>query len=232
VDPYAASTYMWTTNPPSYYQPDDWSPGAAAWGCNGRLDVFARGTDNKLYQKWTDNTHGWSPQWTNLGGNITSGPSGASALCAREDIFARGAAGAIDHKWYYNGWQPWDTLPGTVNSGPGAVSWRCNGRLDVFVRGTDNALWQKWTDDTHGWLPNWFSLQGNIASAPAAASFACARYDVFARGPDGLIWHKWFQGSWQPWESFPGAVSSAPGATSYRCNNRLDIYARGPDNTL
>lgn len=40
-------------------------------------------------------------------------------------------------------WSGWESLGGTLTSAPAAVSWGPN-RIDVFVKGTDNALWHKW----------------------------------------------------------------------------------------
>ena len=45
----------------------------------------------------------------------------------------------------------WESLGGVLTSEPVAVAWGEN-RLDVFVRGTDNALWHKWWDGTPGAL--------------------------------------------------------------------------------
>jgi len=38
------------------------------------------------------------------------------------------------------GWSDWMDLGGQLTSEPAAVSWGPN-RIDVFARGTDNALW-------------------------------------------------------------------------------------------
>ena len=37
----------------------------------------------------------------------------------------------------------WESLGGGLTSAPAVCSWEA-GRLDVFGRGTDNALWHKW----------------------------------------------------------------------------------------
>ncbi|MEH2385895.1 MAG: hypothetical protein V7K14_08975, partial [Nostoc sp.] len=73
-------------------------------------------------------------------------------------------------------------------------SW-ASGRLDVFVRGTDNALWHKWFDG--GWS-GWESLGGILTSSPTAVSWSYGRIDVFARGTDNALWHQWFDGAWRP----------------------------------
>jgi hypothetical protein len=68
------------------------------------------------------------------------------------------------------------------------ASWSA-GRLDVFVRGTDNAMWHKWFQN--GWS-GWESLGGVLTSGPAAASWAANRIDTFVRGTDNSLWHKWW----------------------------------------
>ena len=67
-----------------------------------------------------------------------------------------------------NSWSNWEDLGGVLTSGPGVSSWAAN-RLDVFVRGTDNALWHKWWNGS-SWN-GWESLGGVITSAPTAASW-------------------------------------------------------------
>ncbi|WP_245732727.1 hypothetical protein [Salinibacillus kushneri] len=41
------------------------------------------------------------------------------------------------------GWSGWESLGGTLASAPSVSSWQ-NNRLDVFARGTDNALYHIW----------------------------------------------------------------------------------------
>ncbi|MGW1071572.1 hypothetical protein [Streptomyces sp. NPDC002537] len=40
-------------------------------------------------------------------------------------------------------WSGWESLGGGLTSAPAVSSWS-SGRLDTFVRGSDNALWHKW----------------------------------------------------------------------------------------
>lgn len=85
-------------------------------------------------------------------------------------------------------WSNWESLGGGLASGPGVCSW-ANGRLDVFVKGLDNALWHKWFSG--GWS-GWESLGGVITSDPDAVSWGNGRIDAFARGTDNALWHRWF----------------------------------------
>lgn len=68
-------------------------------------------------------------------------------------------------------WLGWESLGGTLTSGPGVSSW-APGRLDTFVRGTDSALWHKWFDG--GWS-GWESQGGIPTSEPAAVSWGNGR---------------------------------------------------------
>src|SRR5579884_1839381 len=123
---------------------------AVSWG-NDRIDIFARGSDNALWQEWFDGTT-WHT-WTRLGGDINSSPTVSTWGVGRLDVFSTGPAGDLQHYWYdssSNGWQIWESLgqPAgnvTLSTGPGSVSWG-PGRIDVFGRGSDGVLWQRWFD--------------------------------------------------------------------------------------
>jgi hypothetical protein len=97
------------------------------------------------------------------------------------------------------------------------------GRLDVFARGGDGALWHKYHDG--GWS-EWESLGGSIApgSGPAAVSWSFGRIDVFVRGTDNALKHRYYTGSWSAWESLGGVITSSPTVCS-RGLNRLDVFA-------
>jgi hypothetical protein len=85
-------------------------------------------------------------------------------------------------------WHDWESLGGILSSVPAVSSW-AEGRLDVFVRGTDNALWHKWFDGS--WY-EWESLGGVLTSGPGAVSWDPNRIDVFARAIDNSLVHKWW----------------------------------------
>jgi hypothetical protein len=124
-------------------------------------------------------------------------------------------------------WLGWESLGGVLTSGPGASSWSA-GRLDVFVRGTDSALWHKWYEN--GWS-GWESLGGVLTSSPAAVSWGSGRIDVFVRGTDSALWHKWYDNGWSGWESLGGVLTSEPAVCSWT-PGRLDVFVRGTDSAL
>ena len=128
---------------------------------------------------------------------------------------------------WWDTWSNWQSLGGVLTSDPATVSWG-DGRIDVFVRGSDNALWHKWFNDT--WS-GWESLGGVLSSGPDVSSWASGRLDVFVRGTDNALWHKWFNGTWSGWESLGGVLTSDPTAVSWG-EGRIDVFARGADNAL
>lgn len=119
--------------------------------------------------------------------------------------------------------EPWEEPRGVAVS-----SWAPQ-RMDVFVRGKNDALWHRWSE---GRSENWEELGGVLSSAPAAVSWGRDRIDVFARGRDDALWHTWYdRRRWHAWHSLGGKLTSAPTVASWE-EGRLDIFARGEDGTL
>jgi glucose/arabinose dehydrogenase len=122
----------------------------------------------------------------------------------------------------------WEALGGATNAKPAVASWAA-GRLDTFIRGTDNQLWHRWYQG--GWS-RWEPLGGVLASGPAVVARSVGHLDVFIRGTDNQLWHKWFQGGrWSGWEPLGGATNDAPAVASWAAG-RLDVFIRGTDNQL
>jgi hypothetical protein len=126
---------------------------------------------------------------------------------------------------YYNG--GWQSIGGVATSGPDAASWSA-GRTDVFLRGTDNALYHKaYAGAWYGWE----SLGGVLTSDPGVVSWGPNRIDVFVRGTDNALYHKVWAGAWYGWESLGGGLTSGPDVASWS-SGRLDVFVRGTDNGL
>lgn len=135
---------------------------------------------------------------------------------------------------------------GTGTGGTGAtprqssspvVAWGAN-RLDVFVLGTDRALYHKaWNGSA--WAPSvtGYEGQGGICtSAPQVVSWAPNRLDVFVTGTDSGLFHKWWNGTaWGPsltgYEAMGGLCVGDPRAVAWG-PNRLDVFVVGTDRGL
>jgi hypothetical protein len=124
----------------------------------------------------------------------------------------------------------YESLGGVATASPAVASWGPN-RLDLFVRGTDNALYHRFWDGS-AWS-GWESLGGALVGGPAAVSWGPNRLDVFVEGTDSALYHRFWDGSaWSGWERFgDGTLTSAPAIASW-ASGRLDLFVRGTDDAL
>jgi hypothetical protein len=117
------------------------------------------------------------------------------------------------------------------------VAWGAN-RLDVFVIGTDRALYHKWWNGT-AWGPSltgYEGMGGTCTSSPQVVAWGPNRLDVFVTGTDSALYHKWWNGSaWGPsltgYESLGGTCIGEPRVVSWGAN-RLDVFVLGTDRAL
>jgi hypothetical protein len=108
-------------------------------------------------------------------------------------------------------------------------------RLDVVVRGTDEAAWYRCWGGLP-WKPraDWLSLGGEVTSDPAVVAMLPSIVYVFARGADKALWFKWITFpapdtvQHSDWQSLGGVLTSAPAACSPG-PDRLDVFARSSD---
>ena len=88
------------------------------------------------------------------------------------------------------GWSGWESLGGVLSASPTAASWG-PGRIDVFVRGTDNALYHRWYAGAA-----WSGL--GVARRRAHDRARCgvvgtrAASTSSSAAPTGGMWHRWW----------------------------------------
>lgn len=121
-------------------------------------------------------------------------------------------------------------FPLSLNDNDPSLASFAPGRLDLFVKGTNNHLFQK-TFQNGIWQSDWTDLGGDIVSSPSACSRGPDQYDVFARGPDNKLHHANYKsGAWS-WEILEANIISAPAAVS-RGYNRIDVFALNTNKAL
>ena len=203
---------------------------------DGRLEVFATGTDSAVWHIWqTAPNNGWSP-WASLGGIVTSNRSVGRNADGRLEVFVRGTDDALWHIWQVspNGpWSAWASLGGVITSDP-FVSRNLDGRLEVFARGTDKALWHIWQMAPNNGWSSWASLGGVITSDPIVTQNNDGRMEAFARGTDNALWHIWQtapNNGWSGWATLGGIITSLP-SIGRNADGRLEAFVRGTDNAL
>ncbi|MEU2064782.1 matrixin family metalloprotease [Streptomyces sp. NPDC013455] len=125
----------------------------------------------------------------------------------------------------------WSSLGGGLTHPVTAPN--ADGRLEVFARGLDGALWHIWqTAPNNGWS-GWASLGGGIQGAPCVGRNADGRLEAFARGLDGALWHKWQTApdtGWSEWNSLGGGLTLPVAAGN--ADRRLEVFVRGLDGAL
>jgi uncharacterized protein YvpB len=104
--------------------------------------MVALGPDGSVWMRGRDGVT-WTG-WTSLGGRPAAAPSVASPGPGRLDVFAPGSEGQVWHRWWEDGWHPWEDLGGSLAPGS-AVSATSggDGRLDLYAVGADNGLWHR-----------------------------------------------------------------------------------------
>jgi hypothetical protein len=112
--------------------------------------------------------------------------------------------------------------------------------MDVFVRGTDGAVW--WNHYNVTKTPNWSGwstpLGGSLGGltpvnrAPAACSWGTDRLDVFVQGMDGALWQREYKNNaWSSWASLGGKLTSGPAATA-TAPDQIGVFVRGTDGAV
>jgi hypothetical protein len=141
-----------------------------------------------------------------------------------------------DLQVYYPAASAWSPVSGQLASGTGpAVCSQDANSLDLFVQGTDHALWYRHYQSGSGWS-SWKSLSGALTSSPAAVSRSAGKIDVFVRGTDGALWSRATTNggtSWSNWYKIGGQILPGTGpAVCERGLNSLDVFVQGTDHAL
>ena len=215
------------------------SPAIASQGGRGPLDLYVRGSNNRLYHRWTSGAN-WSGYY-DLGATVYTDPA-ATSLGPGTAIVAAGNGRAISMRECRNGaWQSWQFLAaptmGNLFSAPALTSFGSrNTRL--FVLGRNNAgvfmrtrtgpdIWSPWTQVAAP--PPGVTFVGN----PAVAARSASNLEVFVNSSNGHLWQITYNGSWGSWvdrlccvapNGSPAVAASAAG--------RLDILYPGSDGSL
>ncbi|GAA1083924.1 MULTISPECIES: hypothetical protein [Streptomyces violaceusniger group] len=135
----------------------------------GRLVVAVKGAGETLYtiQQQTENSSIWEMFSLNAS-NVTSRPSVCPDAAGRVQIFYRGSDGSVRRVGQND---DYDTFGAPVSLGAQIV-WRptCalaqDGRINVFIKATDNALWVAVQNTENGTAYSGFqSLGGVVGSA-------------------------------------------------------------------
>lgn len=192
-------------------------------------DVFIQGNDNAIWQNhW--NGLGFAG-FTQLFGGTPTAP-GASHSATSTNVFIQGLDGQLYQKRKTSGaFSGWTSMGGVLTSGPGVnVRATATPSIDIFVSGSDGALYYRTSGDDGATFSGFNTLGGVVVDNPGSVAWSAIRIDVFIRGQDNALWHKWWDSAtgWSGWQSLGGILSSGPAAASCAAGH-LDVIVRGQD---
>jgi peptidoglycan/xylan/chitin deacetylase (PgdA/CDA1 family) len=196
---------------------------------SGLSHAFYRGQDGAVYGR-TFRDGAWSAE-SSIGGRIVGAPSAALAQTTLV-VGARGTDGALWLNINSNGtWGGWQSVGGVLSAAPAVVG-GADGRIDVFVRGTDDSLWTRALPPGGSWSP-WTGLGGWLTTGPAGVYLDAVRLDLYAIGGDHAVWHRTWTGStWSGWQSVGGQTYVAPTVAPSPQGDGAWVFARGTGNGL
>jgi hypothetical protein len=137
----------------------------------------------------------------------------------------------------------WFTIHPETKMFPGAIVTALQpfeGHVDLFVTGTDGAVWSTFFERNGGWRP-WFTIHPEIKMFPGAIVTALQPFeghvDLFVTGTDGAVWSTFFEpdGGWRPWFTIRPEIKMFPGATVtafHPFEGHVDLFVTGTDGAV
>jgi len=243
----------WTAGIPPLAVGIKGDPAIVSWG-DGRLDIFVRGGDDKLWQTFSPIAGAFGNWIKPVGddGVLAGSPRVTALRPGRLDVFVKGTDGQVYQRFWSdvswnNGWVPLGSpAPAATIVGDVAAQWGRStavNRLDLFVQGSDAKLWQD-TWNGSSWS-NWarpVGQSGTLTSTPAVTLFdrggpsaSQSNIAVFVRGTDGGYWGIDFTPSgWGLWTRFgqPGDVFVDGPTATFVPPSQIVIEGRKADNQV
>ncbi|HEX2568768.1 MAG TPA: GH25 family lysozyme [Polyangia bacterium] len=203
---------------------------------DGRQEIFVTGTDGYLYHNYQVVPNGGWSGWLALGGLIAGGlddPRVTNTPDGGLVVFARGRSdGATYYTAQRSGWGTWTLLGGVIQSAP-APGRNADGRLEVFGRGTDGALYHNYETSVGGGWSGWSSLGGGVYD-PVVGRDSDGRMEVFLRGTNGGLYRIAQvapSSGWGGYVFMGGNFNQAPGVGN-NLDGRLEVFVHGTDNAV
>ncbi len=172
------------------------------------VDLFVVGHDGAVWSSWWHaDAEGWRP-WFQIHPETVFRHDQEIVVVSREpehiDLFTVGHDGAVWSSWWHadaEGWRPWFQIHPQTRFAPTsritAIARRSD-HLDLFITGSDGAVWSSWWHaDAEGWRP-WFQIHPETVFDQSHPVAAVARHsehlDLFKIGFNGAVWSAW----WSP----------------------------------
>jgi hypothetical protein len=219
-----------------------------AAGADGRLNLFARGSDGAVWHIWqTAVNNGWS-SWLSRGSPQGARLNGSPIVARNADGRLQVFISSVDGSLYSiiqtapssSTWAAWVSLgkpASTTLTDSAVVASNADGRLEVFAQADDGALWHVWQVTPNGTWSSWVSLgkpsTGGIQGSLCVGPSLDGRLELFAIGVDGDLWHIWqtaVNNGWSTWFSHGSpqgqtfAGSTIPPVVAPQLDGRLHLF--------
>ncbi|MEW1643855.1 glycoside hydrolase family 27 protein [Streptomyces sp. NPDC091219] len=179
---------------------------AAYASAGGRIDVFVRGADSRVYRR-VYAAGRWSG-WQSLGGRVADAPSVAFTDPGHWTLFATGTDGQVVQRGPSTGWSSLGAPGGRAVYGRPSAVVDARGRVQVAVRTAADDVWTR-TRETSGEWSSWASVGGTVSGSPTLVAVGDAVV-LYVRAADYTLWQQRYEnGAWQGWtkqQAFPSAV--------------------------
>ena len=146
-----------------------------AQNADGRLEVFVVASNGQLYHLWQNAPNGTWSNPISLGGQWSPlrRPAIDQNADGRLEIFMVDSDRQLRHKWqtepsssnqWSPDWSPFGPERWPLSSNP-AIARNADGRLEVFMMGSERQLYHKWETapgSSSGWVESWAPLGGRL----------------------------------------------------------------------
>ena len=226
---FTQSSGTWT-GPVSLGGRTSYQPAAAAVPGTNTVYAAVTGTDGATWlQAYTSGAA--PPGWTSIGGKATAPPGMAAGSGGQFAVAVRGTDHAIWVKTYAPAtrWSGWTGLGGEALNTPIGVTFTPSGDLDVFVTGTNDAIFLN-TRHAGRWS-GWQGLGGVVTGGPAAVTVPGGPVEIFVQGAGGVTYERTYSGSWSGWIGLGGVITTSPAAASSASGTSW-VVADGADGSM
>lgn len=214
---------------------------AAAVDSSGNVEVFVRGTDNVLYRAVQSSpSNSANMTWASItsAGSIGSAPSVTSATGGLALAYLD-TSGLTKILWQITSSSTGvaATIPGGAGLGDPVVTTNTDGRIEVFVHGTDNQAYRnlQTSSSTLSW-GGWTGYGGTMQNNPSIGKNQNGRIELFVRDSGSAINHSSQTAlgtapaldTWTGWQAVSATAVATPTAAA-TSDGILHLFIQGTD---
>ncbi len=129
----------------------------------------------------------------------------------------------------------WQMSSSAKGAGQVAAAQNQDGRLEAFVIGPNNKVYQAWQTEPNGGWSNWKELSGGTAKSLTVSRNKDGRLEVFSIGLNNKVYQAWQtepNGGWSNWKQLSGGTTVQDLTVGQSADGRLEVFAVGTDSKV